>query len=417
MKQLWQRISQGRDFSVVFIADEIIRGIHFCRRGNAWQVKKHVSESVSPESPDMALSTVMHDLGATDFCAVTGKISGALFFRFTSTELPVAAQRGAVEFELPRRLLSLPEKYQQQFTADVRSASDGSLGVNVAVLPSAETDSLIRKLEKAGGRADEFIYPFLAVSPELPALYLPEVEKEFFFADGMWSPVNPGTAAIYGQSVEYVKKYFALPGDFPAGEFLPELVCGTLIASGRYHRSPESFRILPEKVRPVRCRKHLIISALLGILLIANIGWQFSRTYGGAISEYRAYSKEVKKLKSETTKAKSTVKRSGKELKEIMRVVEMNPGETEAVREFGMISMMLPADVMVSSMRWSDTDIDMVLQCENDKLDLPSLIQPLKRWKIAQLQQRQAGDSAVATINLKLVPIDAADKNKKEAKR
>jgi hypothetical protein len=68
-------------------------------------------------------------------------------------------------------------------------------------------------------------------------------------------------------------------------------------------------------------------------------------------------------------------------------------------------------------MRWSDSSIDMVLQCENDKLDISALFMPLRRWRIAQLQQRQAGDSAVATINLKLAPLNAPDKNKKEAKR
>lgn len=417
MKQLWQRINQGRVFTVIFIADERVRGVRLSRNGKMWQLNSFAAEKVDADAPEAALSAVVRQLGTADFCAVTGKVPGALFFRFDSTDLPVSAQRGAVEFELPRHLLRLPEKYQLQFAADNHPAADGALGVNVAVLPGAEAETIARKLEKSNCSADEFIYPFLAVSPELDALYMPEVESDFFFAGKMWHPVNPEASAIREKSIEFVKKYFVLPEDFPVGDFLPELITGVLIAGGRYHRAPEAFRMLPEKVRPVRYRKHLIISALLGVLLIANIAWKFCRVYGGDINEYRSLAGEVKKLKNQTSEAKSAVKRAGKELKEMSRVVEMNPGECDAVREFGLISTILPDNVMVSSMRWSDTDIDLVLQCENDKLDLPSIIQPLKRWKIAQLQQRQSGDSAVATINLKLAPLELTDKSKKEAKR
>ena len=64
----------------------------------------------------------------------------------------------------------------------------------------------------------------------------------------------------------------------------------------------------------------------------------------------------------------------------------------------------LPGTVLVSTLRWSENSVDMTLQCEDAKLDLPRIINPLGYWKIGQLQQRQGGDSAVATINLKLVP-------------
>lgn len=416
MKQLWQRINLGRDFAVIAIADDVVRGVRFHHKGKAWQLSSSASAAVGGDAPE-ALSEVCRQLGNADFCVVTGRVPGALFFRFPSTELPVSAQRGAVEFELPRHLLRLPEKYDLQFASDVKASPDGSVGVNVAVLPAAEVKHIVRQLERAQCRADEFIYPFLAFTPEFETLRLPEVEKDFFFSGNMWNPVSGEAAVSGGKSVEFVKNFFVLPDDFPVADYLTVLVTAVLVARGSYHRAPEAFRVLPEKVRPVRYRKHLVVSALLAVLLVINIGWKFFRTYGSDISEYRSLSGEVVKLKSLTSQAKSAVKRAGKELKEMSRIVDMDQGETEAVREFGLISEILPANVMVSSMRWSDTDIDMVLQCENDKLDLPSLIQPLKRWKIAQLQQRQAGDSAVATINLKLSPLDAADKNKKEAKR
>ena len=230
MKQLWQRINLGRDFAVIAIADDVVRGVRFHHKGKAWQLSSSASAAVGGDAPE-ALSEVCRQLGSADFCVVTGRVPGALFFRFPSTELPVSAQRGAVEFELPRHLLRLPEKYDLQFASDVKASPDGSVGVNVAVLPAAEVKHIVRQLERAQCRADEFIYPFLAFTPEFETLRLPEVEKDFFFSGNMWNPVSGEAAVSGGKSVEFVKNFFVLPDDFPAADYLtvllPSCVDGT----------------------------------------------------------------------------------------------------------------------------------------------------------------------------------------------
>ena len=86
------------------------------------------------------------------------------------------------------------------------------------------------------------------------------------------------------------------------------------------------------------------------------------------------------------------------------RVIESASGDPDVIQKFALLSNALPGNVLVSSIRWSESSIDMILQCEDAKLDLPRIINPLGLWKIGQLQQRQTGDSAVATITLKLVP-------------
>ncbi|MCI5779505.1 MAG: hypothetical protein MR051_06805 [Lentisphaeria bacterium] len=422
MNRLWQRISLGREFSVIGAVDGVVRGGRFVRSGKTWRMAVWAAEPEREDGGTGAWSEVMRRIGTADCCVVTGKVEGALFFRFASTELPVAAQRGAVEFELPRRLLRMPDAGLVQFAPDMTVGADRMIGVNVAVFPASQMGVLAKKLEKSGCRADEFLYPFLAVSPELPEIFLPSVESDFYFADSEWKPVpgDPAEAAkITGRMLEALRRRFLLPGDaeFVPEEFLPILLAAKVVAGGAVHRYPDAFKALPDRIRPVRFRRHLIISALLGILLAADLVWMFSRTWGDEILEYRSLSREERKLKSQIATMKSSAKRGAKELKEMSRVVDMNVGEYDAVREFGLISDILPSDVMVSGIRWSDTDIDLVLQCENDKLDVPALIQPLKRWRVAQLQQRQAGDSAVATINLKLAPLGTQEKAKKETKR
>ena len=109
---------------------------------------------------------------------------------------------------------------------------------------------------------------------------------------------------------------------------------------------------------------------------------------------------------------KKEEKRLLKEQKEMERVIASGNGETELIAKLAVLSNAMPGNVLVSSIRWSDSGIDIVLQCEDAKLDLPAIINPLGFWKIGQLQQRQTGDSAVATITLKLLPISSGENNK-----
>ena len=95
MKNLWQRFSLGRDFTVIFAADQVVRGGRFVRHGKVWRMTVFASETVDPEHPEVAWREVMREVGSADYCAVTGRIEGSLFFRFASTDLPYAAQRGS----------------------------------------------------------------------------------------------------------------------------------------------------------------------------------------------------------------------------------------------------------------------------------------------------------------------------------
>ena len=154
------------------------------------------------------------------------------------------------------------------------------------------------------------------------------------------------------------------------------------------------------------------MSSLLLILLIVTLAWRFVLTYGGDIEAYRKVTSEVKQLKKKSTELKSSNKRAVKDLKEKKRLLAMGVGEADAISEFSLISEMLPKDVLVSSIRWNEKDIDIVVQCEDSNFDFDALFRPLKLWKVTQ-QQRQTPGSAVATITLKLTPYETGEQNKK----
>ena len=411
MTVFWKKLHFGRDFSVISVGADAVRGGRFHRKGRSWQMTVCAVEKSDGENPGGAWKKVARAVGLSEFCAITGNVPGASFFRFKSVEMDSGAQRGAVEFELPRHLLKVPEKYRCQFCDSGKvSGGEGGEWINVAVFPEKALDDFAGEMRRNGVLADEFIHPLMVLDEKLSTLILPEVDPEFCYAGTSWMPIPDGDA-VSANGEAWDRRFrmrFSLPGngDFPIREFRPVLLIADLVSRGKLHCAPDAFRVLPDFARPVRFRRHLIVGALLLALLAMTLVWRFVLTYGSDIGEYRDIVSETKQLKSKTTELKGSVKRNSKELKEMTRLVSMNVGEPDAVAEFALLSETLPGNVLVSSIRWNETDIDVVMQCENDKLDIPALIQPLKYWKVGSLQQRQTGDSAVATITLKLVPYD-----------
>ena len=412
MSKFWKKLYLGHCFTVISVGDNVIHGGRFQRKGKNWRLVSFSSAEIEKDKPAAALKKISRSIGKSEYCAITGKIAGASFFRFISAEMDSRAQRGAVEFELSRQLLKVPEKYSLQFGVSGSVADDpNAVWVNAAVLPEEGLNEFAENMRKAGIVADEFIYPLMALDEDADELYLPEIDADFGYVKDSWMPMP--SAEKYDENIEFwrklMRKSFVLPRreEFNVQDYIQLLLAAKVVVSGALREAPEAFRVLPDNVRPVRFRGHIIVTVILVLALIASLGWRFSRTYGESIREYRQIIADTKLLKQRTSDLRSSVKRSSKELKEMNRLVSMEIGDPDAVAEFALLSETLPNDVLVSSIRWNESDIDVVMLCENSQLDLPALIQPLKYWKIGSLQQRQTGESAVATINLKLIPYDA----------
>lgn len=370
-----------------------------------------VSEKISGDAPLAAWKKVSRQVGLAEYRVVTGKIDGVSFFRFRSVAMSSSAQRGAVEFELPRQMLKVPENYRTQFCVSGKSPENpGEVLVNVAVFPEKSMEKFARKMGEAGVLADEFIHPLMALDDDLDFLALPEIDPEFYYSGSSWMPFPEEKEYLENSEkwLSRLKKSFILPleKEFAARDYLSLLLAAEVLVSGKMTDAPESFRVLPDPVRPVRFRGHLIMTALLALLLIVSLVWRFTLTFGDDISEYRTILSETKKLQQRNKELKSSIKRSSKDIKEMTRLLETETGEADAVAEFALFAETLPYNVLVSSIRWNKSDIDVTVQCEDSNFDFDQLFRPLKYWKVTQ-QGRQNQDSAVATITIKLTPFAA----------
>ncbi|MBE6359053.1 MAG: hypothetical protein E7057_07400 [Lentisphaerae bacterium] len=406
----WNKLHIGRVFSVISCDGNVVRGGKFCRKGKMWKMTGFAEAVIAPDNPAAAWKQVARTAGLAEFRVVTGKVAGSSFFRFQSTDMPPVAQRGAVEFELPRHLLATPDKYTSQFCISGKTPEtpDGVM-VNVAVFPEKSMADFTDDMRQAGVLADRFVHPFLAVDNDLDTLILPEIDPDFGYYGNSWMPIGSEQTVRQNNELwlERLKKSFIFPvkKQFSARDYLPVLLAAEVIVSGKIGNAPDSFKVLPDQVRPVRFRGHLIITALLLAGVIGLLVWRFSLTYGDMIKEYRQITAETKRLKKKTSELKSSIKRNSKEIKEISRIVGTVVGEADAVAEFAVLSERLPGDVLVSSVRWGEKDIDVVVQCEDSNFDFDRHFRSLRYWKVTQ-QGRQNPDSAVATITLKLSPIE-----------
>ena len=386
----------------------MVRGARFERTDKQWKLVCCSSSAIDRENPASAWKSVLKTIERRDtLLLLTGTLPDGVFFQFNSVELSSREQRGAVELELSRHLMQVPDDRVFQFAAGT-PGEDLRVPVGVYIFDSKALNGITARMSQCSCRADGFVYPFLALEPGDPELFLPEIESHFAFANGSWHPVdNSGKDKILLWK-ELLSKLVKLPQDgengFDFNAMLPILIIARMVINGKFLRSRTALAVLPEKLRPVRFRGHIIITILLLLLIGLNGLWHLSRTWGADYRKYRALQSENRKLKRDIDSARRSSKRLLKEQKEMERVIAAGTGDPDVIAKFALLCNALPGNVLVSNLRWSENSVDMTLQCEDAKLDLPRIINPLGYWKIGQLQQRQGGDSAVATINLKLVP-------------
>ena len=400
-----------KHFSVLHFAPDMVRGARFERTEKQWKLCCCASAELDEENPAAAWKTVLKAIERRDGVLIlTGALPDGVFFQFKSTELPPREQRGAVELELSRHLMNVPEDRVFQFASTV-PGDDLQVTVGVYLFQDNSLNRISARMTQSSCRADGFVYPFIALEPGDPELYLPEIEPEFCFANGSWHPVNDRDEAIRKTGElwqDIFNRILSYPENgkdgFDFDKMLPLLMAAKMVISGSFMRNRTALAVLPEKLRPVRFRGHITITVLLLILLLLNLAWNYGRSWSADFQKYRALQNESRKLKRDIDSARRSSKRMLKEQKEMERVISSGAGDPDVIQKFALLCNALPGNVLVSNIRWSENSVDMMLQCEDAKIDIPRIINPLGYWKIGQLQQRQTGDSAVATINLKLIP-------------
>ena len=402
-------------FAVVMFTPSLIRGLVFSGTKSGFAVTRSAEEPIRDGNSTAAWKNVLGalDCGKSMPMYVCGSFSGGIFFRTRSAALGTAEQRSALELELPRHLIAVPQDFKLQFAA-AGSENSGQVDVNVYVFPGASLGGIAESLSSCGRQTDGFVYPLMALSPDDPLFYSEELEPGFCFSGGEWHTAADSEAVGRAMTCwkEDFSERFSLPQDLDIAKNLPLLLAGKLIARPDFSSVQKGLLVLPESLRPKRFRRQLQLTVILLIALLVMSIWGAFGAWNSNRSEYSANRKEIARMQKEILSIQTRIRRQSKINKERTKIVGIKTGEQDVLGVLAGISALLPKNVSVSNFRWNENDIDISLVSEVENHDLARTLKSLANWKVGQVQQRQSFGGNGHTINLKLVP-DVANAEKK----
>ena len=185
---------------------------------------------------------------------LSGALPDSTFFQTSGVLMSAKDQRSAIDFELNNHLINIPADKQLQFVQ--QPLDDSTSALNVCVFPGSSVETLIHSLNSQKMKIDEFVYPLLALRKGDPPVYLPDLDPDFYFADGSWIPVDSTVENVFSAWETGLKEYFDFqenPG-FSMQEYLPCLLIGRFIVSGEMDRSRKEIRLIPSSLRISRYR-------------------------------------------------------------------------------------------------------------------------------------------------------------------
>jgi len=410
----------GNDqFAVVMFSPTHIRGAVFSQGKSAFALTAFAEERVDSSDTSGCWKKVLARIncGKSDPMYICGSFKGGIFFQTLSADLPADEQRGALELELPRHLISVPDDHRLQF---VPCGGEGEkVRVNAYVFPSASVGSVADPLSGCGRKTDGFIYPLMALQENDPPFFNAEIEPGFCFSGGQWHPFSGESvpASVLEEWRRLFSGVFSLPGGFDAASFLPVLLTARLISSRDYPSLRAGLPVLPEELRPRRIRRQLQVTFALAVLLVIMLAWSASGPWLANRREYNELRSQIKSLSSETARIQTVLRRQGRTQKERSKIVGIKSGEYNVLAFLAAFSSLLPENVSVSNLRLSETGVDIVLASETENLDLARALKPMTAWKISQLQQRQNRGGNGNTVTLKLVPASSGETLRKGRRR
>lgn len=394
-----------KKLAVVAFSKSTVSGILFRISKDALEPLTCVSETISEADPSIAWKNVLRQMGRGKDCPIylCGALRGGICFDTQTAELAPRFQKQALELELPRHLLSVPENARVQFLP-LKKIDDGMLSLRAYAVPEKSFEPIAAMLTQGSSRADEFIYPALALRQDDPPFYAPELEKDFYFANGTWHkmPLPADAMAQWEKKIRETLNLQMAENFSISGNLLHILIARLLLEGEKL----QGLTVLPTSLRPKRLQNQLRITALLLSLLILNLLWSCGGEWKRNFTTARSIQTEINVLQAENAELKRKLKSKEKSQKELLRILTLKVGENELPGKLADLSAVIPAEALVISLRWNESGVELQMQCPGENVNIAGALRTLPYWKISQLQQRSWGDAENTMVTLKLIPAE-----------
>ncbi len=348
------------------------------------------------------------DVGKRQILIIGSALDGGFFFRTRAPEMSSKEMASALIFDAQEQVLQLPADFRLQFTTGAVSAAEEQ-EVSVYGFPAGALLPLCNALAKRRRRVDAFIYPLLALPEQAGAdkVLLPELESDFYWSNNSWHPAGSGSVEYNTGLIKFLKNEVTL--DPRCGtdtekilrKFITPIMLGRYAENADFRKQQAGLAVLPPFLRPQRFRNQMRLAALLGVILVALFGFSFIRNLADYRQEYKRLDNQISGLARRTKEAQDTLRKKDKEYKEMVRVNELNIGDHDMLINLARLSEAMPAQALVTNLRWSESTVDLTIQTAQQNLDMVSTLRRVPMFKVNSFQNRQMNDT-IMMVTLRL---------------
>ncbi len=400
--------------AITIAADGSVRGLRCVIRHRNAVVT--AAETLPPDRDGLApqLKKIGALLGVRrDHILVIGSADcRGVFFRTELPEMPKHELENALALEAPRHLLYGGENAPMAFWA--KSADNGRFTCWVWTAPAEQFAPLWQILNDLRWRPDAVLSPYFAAAPlgggNAGSMYIPDFDPDFFWENGSFHPQTEGVP----RNIELKKRLgqeISVPEKFGADFWNRYLACGMLCCCMRHDAQQDAGirdfdTLLPVELRPRRLRAHLRFTVILLTACALYYGGRMVMAMGRHYVQYSQLSGSIRQLKSRTGALQRKLRSREKMQKEMVRILEQYSSGQELLPLLAQLSESLPASVLASNLKLSDSGIDLTLHTTQENVDLADTLRKFPSFKVGTLQNRKVSDTLnMVTLRLKREPV------------
>jgi len=409
-----------RSYGIIETGAEHVLGLRLRCGAGKWSFEHFAAADVSSESPlSEALGKVYAELeaGRCDFIAMTGSLAGAGCFELYMPHLKLPELAAALEFELPRylpggtdgvlwcyRVLNFTDKTAAKFR------------VRVFFVRQAEWERFTGELERSGIKTDGFVYPFMAVDPELAEVpvYMPETDANFYWSapghDGLRQMEPVSSCADPAALSAAASMALGYPADMEP-ELAKRCFAGLLAAkyvsiNGNHDRRRGDRRQLPLPVSlyPQRCRMLKRLTIASGMAALVSLGLWLGNEWRDLHGRYSVVQQEIAAVKDQLDKEKNFLRQNATKSKSVSKVLASVPSRNGVLQLLCYLAPRLPKDIAMSSYNMQGNRVQLTMKCASDPENALAQVGDSARYTVENLRKNRNHDGSyyiylVLTIN------------------
>lgn len=394
-------------YGVICLGENSIRGIRIkSMRPGTHRVEKVFS--ASQMEPDAVVATLSRagaelDIATCDYFALTGRLPSAGCFELAVPRLKkTQEQADALSFELSRHIPSgLDGIIWNYRIIDCAGKESGSCRARVFFMHNREWENLLDVLRSSSLMPDDFIYPFMAIDPELEQLplYLPEINSRFFLTvpleDGL-RRMELSTPEIISSNAawdELLKNFSREENSAPLDKsYAACLLVANFLMNGSRRSINKS--LMPQEFKPQRMKVLKALTLAAGILAALGIIFCVGQKWSRLQSRYNLKQSEIAATVKQLDQEKLFLRQNAGKEKLIKKILSSLPSRDDSLAVLNYLAQIFPKEIWLNDYRLQGDKIYLTLKCSIDPEDALAKLNTASFFTVDNLRKTRNPDGS-----------------------